>query len=267
MKSNYGIGYSDKVIKLFSKRNVKNNAAYLLPYLQPTMNLIDVGCGPASITIEFAKILSEGKVIGVDIENSQIEKAEILAEQLNVDNISFQKADIQNLPFEDGIFDLAHTNGVLCQIKDSIVGLSELKRIIKPGGIVASREPDMETYLFYPDNPILLEALQLSKRAVQIVGGDYYIGRKLKKLYTQVGFSKIIASASCDTYGGSTFSVQEACDAMINDWEEAPWGKYVFEQKWASLERIKDYQNAFTDLAKDPGAFISLTWFEVIGIK
>ncbi len=81
-----------------------------------------------------------------------------------------------------------------------------------------------------------------------------------------MGFSSIIASASCDVYGGTTFSVKEACDALSSDWEEAPWAKYIFKEEWASSEKVKQYQKAFLDLSKDPGAFISLTWFEVIGI-
>lgn len=252
---------------MFSKRSAQRNAAYLLPYLKPTMHLLDCGCGPGSITIDFAKIINRGFITGVDIEESQLLQANELAKQNNISNISFQKGDIRKLPFADNTFDVAHVNGVLCQNKEPLTSIYELKRVVKPGGIIAAREPDFETYLVYPDNEYILEAMSLAKNALDCLGGNFYIGRRLKKLFTQAEFSRINAGASCDTYGGSGISIQEACDAMSNDWTEAPWGKYVLEKKWASQNKINKFKEAFDNLAKDNGAFINVTWYEIIAFN
>lgn len=260
----YSIGYSKKITEIFAQRRASTHAAYLLPYLKPHMHLLDCGCGPGSITADFAQILHQGSVMGVDLSSTQVEKAKNFAQEREITNAAFAKADIHALPFPSHSFDVVHVNGVLCQIQDPLHAIAEMIRVVKPGGLVAAREPDMQTYLFYPDNHFILEAMDLGIKALGNVGGDFSLGRKLKKLFSLSRFDKINASASCDTYGGAGISLQEACYAMINDWKEAPWGKYVLEKKWATEEQIEDYCRAFAALANDPGGFISLTWFEVV---
>lgn len=261
----YSIGYSENITNIFAKRNAKRNAGFLLPYLKPNMRLLDCGCGPGSITVDFAKLLYMGSVEGIDIEGGQLERAQELAKNHQLNNITFRKTDIRHLPYLDQEFDVAFTNGVLCQIKDPENALRELKRVVKRGGIVASREPDFDTYLFYPDNPLILEAMSLGKKALSCIGGDFNIGRKLKKLFVEEGLDPTLASATCDTYGGTSFSLQEACEAMSHDWKNSPWGNYVLEQEWATPEQIEKFQQAFLTLGRDPGGFICLTWFELIG--
>lgn len=260
----YGIGYSQNITKIFAQRSAARHAAYLVPYLKPTMKLLDCGCGPGSITIDFADIIHQGDVIGIDIAESQLNLAKELANQRQCKNVSFLRGDIKSLPFPDHTFDVAHANGVLCQIKDPFIAISELKRVVKPDGIIAVREPDVATYLVYPDNPLILEAMSLAAKALASMGGDFSIGRKLKKIFSQENFAFIEATASCDTYGGIGMTIEDACKAMINDWKEAPWGKYVLEKNWASQERIEEFCYAFDKLSQDPGAFINLTWFEII---
>lgn len=265
--NSYGIGYSKKVVKIFSQRSAARQAAFLVPYLKPTMKLLDCGCGPGSITIDFAHIIHQGEALGVDIEEFQLNIARELAEQRQCKNVSFLKSDISSLPFPDHTFDVAHVNGVLCQIKNPKTALAELKRVVKPGGFIAVREPDCATYLVYPDNPLILEAMSLAIKALISIGGDFAIGRKLKKIFSEENFAFIEASASCDTYGGTGMTIEDACTAMINDWKEAPWGKYVLEKNWASHERIDEFCQAFEALSHDPGAFINLTWYEVIAMN
>lgn len=68
-------------------------AGFFLPQLKAGMDLLDAGCGPGSITLGLARAVAPGKVIGIDIEDSQFEQARATAqrEQLNVE---FRKASV-----------------------------------------------------------------------------------------------------------------------------------------------------------------------------
>jgi ubiquinone/menaquinone biosynthesis C-methylase UbiE len=117
-KENYPIGYSSNVIQHFLKRSAQNDAGFLIPYLKEENILLDCGCGPGSITLDLASILSQGKVIGIDMESSQIERAKSLAKERNIQNAKFQTADLLHLPFENNTFDVAFTHAVLWTIRD-----------------------------------------------------------------------------------------------------------------------------------------------------
>ena len=90
------------------------------------MNLLDCGCGPGGISISLAEILNKGNVIGIDIEQSQIEIAEKIALEKNVKNIQFKLADIFHLPFADNSFDVVFTHATLYHLNYPVKALKEM---------------------------------------------------------------------------------------------------------------------------------------------
>ena len=96
--------------------------------------------GPGFISIRLAEAVAPGEVYGIDMEPSQIEMARELAAERGCDNASFHVADIAELPFEDGFFDVACCNDVLAYVPDTGAALSEVKRVLKPGGVFGCRE-------------------------------------------------------------------------------------------------------------------------------
>jgi ubiquinone/menaquinone biosynthesis C-methylase UbiE len=160
----------EDVFKVFENRVAENSAVYLLPTLRdlqsrnPQVSLLDVGCGSASMSASFAKLLgpSGGHVTAVDINPLVLERGKnILTDKYGVpagsDWITFQIADGRKLPFEDNTFDVVHCHQVLSHNKDQWEILSEMLRVAKPGGVVAAREGDMETEVFWPPLPGLLK--------------------------------------------------------------------------------------------------------------
>ena len=76
----------------------------------------------------------------IDMEESQVEMARAAAAAGGHDNATFHVGDVTDLPFEDNSFDVAHCHAVLIHVPDTQAVLAEVKRVLKPGGIISSRE-------------------------------------------------------------------------------------------------------------------------------
>lgn len=261
----YALGYGDTITTIFSTRTAKNQCAYLLPYIKPGMNILDAGCGPGSITADFAELVSDqGSVMGVDIDEYQLTSAYELSQKRKLKNIDFKNANIMELPFEDDTFDVCHTSGVLCQIKDPFQALNELRRVTKMGGLIAAREPIFECYIIYPDDIIFKESIRQATVAVNSLDSDFNLGKKLGYLFFQAGLKDIMLSASCESQV-SQAAVKAVCDSLLEDWATAPWSQYIREHRMVDEATIKHYLKAIKAFPDLPGAFLSIPWGQVIG--
>lgn len=82
-------------------RTAGNQAAFMVPYLNPEMNLLDIGCGPGSITIGLAKLVAPGQVTGLDHDLKHIQTARELASEQRISNVNFINGDARFLPFDN----------------------------------------------------------------------------------------------------------------------------------------------------------------------
>src|SRR5437762_288192 len=82
-----------------SRRTLDSHAAFLRRYLRAGLEVLDVGCGPGSITLGIASEVEPGRVVGVDREPSQIEAATRAAIVAGLENVTFESASAYELPF------------------------------------------------------------------------------------------------------------------------------------------------------------------------
>jgi SAM-dependent methyltransferase len=75
----YTHGHHDSVLRSHRWRTAANSAGYLVGRLRPGMSLLDVGCGPGTITADLARLLAPGRVVGIDASASVIDEARSLA--------------------------------------------------------------------------------------------------------------------------------------------------------------------------------------------
>ena len=103
--------------------------------IKPGETILDLGCGRGSETLEAAnRTGSEGKAIGLDITQAMIDIALENADEAGVANAFFILGDIENLPFENSVFDAVISNCVINHAKDKNKVYSEIYRVLKPGG-------------------------------------------------------------------------------------------------------------------------------------
>lgn len=91
---------------------METHAGFFLSHLRPGFRVLDAGCGPGMITLELARRVASGQMIGIDIEDSQFASAREQAERESI-NAEFRKASICELPFEGGLFDAVFSHAVL----------------------------------------------------------------------------------------------------------------------------------------------------------
>ena len=131
----YTQGHDASTLQSHQSRSAEKQADYLLPHIKPTSHVLDVGCGPGTITCDFSKYTLQGSVVGVDYSSEVIEKAQAEATSRGCEkNVTFQVAAAHNLPFPDETFDIVHCHPVLVPLPDATGVLKEMRQAGKPGG-------------------------------------------------------------------------------------------------------------------------------------
>ncbi len=201
MAAQYTQGHDQTRLKAHAWRTAEKCAKYLLPHIRPGMSVLDIGCGPGSITVDFAQLVGPGgRVVGVEISEEPLKMAREIAENRGLTNITYQVGDIHKLDFADDTFDIVHVHQVLIHAGDPVHALQEMRRVTKKGGIVAAREGDFRLMAWYPEDKDLLIAHERNESAIKEGGGDPYAGRKLHHWAFQAGFDWSSQTVSVGSY-------------------------------------------------------------------
>src|SRR5690242_20048337 len=177
MSDTYTHGHHDSVLKSHRWRTAENSAGYLLPYLRSGLSLLDVGCGPGTITVDLGRRVAPGSVIGVDRERAVIAEATRLREAGNLGNVQFKPGDVYSLEFDDQSFDVVHAHLVLQHLTDPVAALVEMRRVVRQGGIVAVRDSDYGGFVWAPTDPLLDRWMQLYHDVCRRNGADADAGQ------------------------------------------------------------------------------------------
>ncbi len=187
--------------KTFGSRSVKEHAAHLLPHLKPSDRILDVGCGLGSITADLASVVSEGAAIGLD-SNPQTTK--LARQRSGVDNLTFVDGDALDLSrFESESFDVVHAHQVILHLAKPGEALSEMRRVLKTGGILTIRD-NIDLFHFPHDN-MIQKNQDWFREFCRKSGGDPQAGLRSHVWVHEAGFpwDKIQFSAAAWEYSGS----------------------------------------------------------------
>ena len=120
-QATYTHGHHESALRAHEWRTVANSTAYVIPYLKPNLKILDVGCGPGTITVDLASVyVLQGHVTGLDYGGEVIERARKHASERKVTNVTFLTGDAHALPFLDFALHLhnARLDAVVSRIRD-----------------------------------------------------------------------------------------------------------------------------------------------------
>ncbi len=196
-------GHHDSVLRSHRWRTVENSAAYLLSALSSGTSVLDVGCGPGTITIDMAGRVDGGRVLGIDPAQEVLVEARAEAERLGQRNVTFEVGDVYALGCADGVFDVVHAHQVLQHLADPVAALAEMKRVCRPGGVVAVRDGDYGGIFWFPEDREMDEWRDLYRQVARSVGGEPDAGRRLVQWARLAGFTEMTMSASAWCYASA----------------------------------------------------------------
>lgn len=192
----YTHGHHASVLRSHSNRTVANSAAYFADELVPGRSLLDVGSGPGTITAGFARRLAPGRVTAVETTAAALDLTRAEATRRVVANMDFVVSDIHALDFADDSFDIVHAHQVLQHVGDPVGALREMRRVCRPGGIVAACDSDYAGFVWYPMLPALDEWLYWYQTAIRANGGEPNAGRHLLAWAHEAGLTDVAATSS-----------------------------------------------------------------------
>ena len=165
-------GHHDSVLRSHRWRTAENSAGYLLARLPADAQVLDVGCGPGTITADLAARVPDGQVTGIDAAGDVLALARQEAERRGQANVRFDVGDVYDLGFDDGTFDVVHAHQVLQHLSDPVAALTEMRRVCRPGGLVAARDGDYGGFFWFPDDPGLTKWQALYRNVARALGGE-----------------------------------------------------------------------------------------------
>jgi ubiquinone/menaquinone biosynthesis C-methylase UbiE len=237
-------GHHDSVLRSHRWRTAENSAAYLLPVLAGADQVLDVGCGPGTITVDLARLVPAGHVTGIDAAPGVLAAAREEAAAQQQGNVTFAEGDVYRLDFPDGAFDVVHAHQVLQHLADPVAALAEMRRVRRAGGVVAARDGDYGGMCWYPEDPELAEWRALYQQVARATGGEPDAGRRLLAWARAAGFTDIQPSGSAWCYA----------TADERAWWGQLWADRVTQSSFAA--HVLDHELATTaDLRRLAGAW------------
>jgi len=259
----YTHGHHESVLRSHRWRTAENAAGYLLGELRPGMTLLDVGCGPGTITADLAGLVAPGHVTALEVTADALALAAEEAGRRGLTNIDFVVGDAQRLDFPDDSFDVVHAHQVLQHLGDPVQALREMRRVCRPGGIVAARDSDYAAFTWYPEVPELEAWLALYQTCARANGGEPDAGRRMLAWARAAGFEDVTASSS--TW----------CFATPDDraWWGGMWADRILESAMATQAvesgaatqaDLEEMAQGWRRWAADPDGWISLLHGEIL---
>ena len=189
----YTHGHHEAVLRSHRWRTVENSAGHLLPHLRPGLDVLDVGCGPGTITDDLARRVAPGRVVGIDRSEGVVDRA---ASDSSTPGIEFRVADLMDLPFEDGSFDVVHAHQVLQHLADPVGAADRDASRCRPGGLIAVRDADYQGFTWAPADTRLDRWLDRYRAIARANRGEPDAGRHLLGWLHAAGLTDVTAGAS-----------------------------------------------------------------------
>jgi SAM-dependent methyltransferase len=162
--------------------------------------VLDIGCGPGTITVDLARRVAPGEVLGIDLAAEVVAQAEAHGREAGVTNVRFATGDVYALDLEDASVDVVHAHQVLQHLGDPVAALREMRRVLRPGGLLAVRDADYGAFPGAPADERLDRGLALYHQVTARNGADADAGRHLLGWVHAAGFAPADVEVGSSTW-------------------------------------------------------------------
>ncbi|MEU3920989.1 methyltransferase domain-containing protein [Streptomyces sp. NPDC029004] len=259
----YTHGHHESVLRSHRWRTAANSAAYLIGELRPGMDVLDVGCGPGTITADLAHLVAPGRVTAVDAAEDVLVQARETAAGRGLDSVRFEVADVHALDHPDDSFDVVHAHQVLQHVGDPVQALREMRRVCRPGGIVAARDSDYGAFTWFPSLPALDDWQRLYRRVARANGGEPDAGRRLLSWARAAGFTDINASAAAWCFAGPEERAWWSC-LWADRTTASVYAKLAVDGGHATAEQLAAISGGWQEWGRQDDAWFMVPHGEVL---
>lgn len=257
----YTHGHHESVLRSHRWRTVANSAQYLRPYLVPGAQVLDVGCGPGTITAEFGERVGEnGNVLGIDVANDVIELAR---NEPHGSNVEFKVSNLFDDPLPERSFDVVHAHQVLQHLDDPVAALRRMRELAKPGGVIAARDADFGSSNGFPVSAGLTAWLSLYYQLARSNGGEPDAGRRLLSWAHEAGFDEVTPSASVWCF--ATPAEREWWGELWADRvTQSTFGEQALETGLATDADLQNIADAWRTWSRDRSGWVAILHGEIL---
>ncbi len=243
---NYTNGHEEPALNFMRRRSLASHGRFIEPFLNPSQRLLDLGCGPGSITLGLAqRVGPKGGVVGIDRSDDQFRPARLEGKDLPV---TFRAMNAYQLDFEDDSFDGIFSHALFEHLARPVDALTEVRRVLKAGGFIGLRSPDWGGLVVHPGDAEVSAALRARQDLQTRNGGNVHAGRHLGGWLRQAGFVSVSVTASYEIYPHNPPIVEHIASQLEKD------GQAEHARVWRKW-------------GENPEAMFAQAWFEATGYK
>lgn len=265
MGDTYTHGHHDSVLRSHRWRTAENSCGYLLPHLAPGLRVLDVGCGPGTITLDLGRRVAPGEVVGIDVAAAVLVEAERHRAEAGAANVEFAAGDVYALEHPDGSFDVVHAHQVLQHLTDPVAAIMELVRVLKPGGLLAVRDSDYGAFTWSPGDARLDRWLELYHQVTRRNGAEADAGRRLPGWVQAAGLPPSAITTTSSTW---TFADADSrawwCDLWADRVVASSFAEQALTYGLADADELDSLADGFRKWAAHDDAIFVVLHVEVL---
>lgn len=262
----YQVGHHPSIVARHAKRTVKTAAAFFLPFLKPGMRVLDVGCGPGSITAGFAQRVAPGETIGMDPSADVIGTAKSFTGAAPTRNLSFEVGNIYEPRFAAGTFDAVFAHQVLQHLRRPVDALRQMLALLAPGGRLGVRAMDWGSAIYYPESEGMRRFMVLHHDWSRRNGFEPHAGRHLRRWLREAGFGETRVTTSTES-DAEAHETQERAEMFADRMLRSNVAESALQRGIATRADLESIATACRDWAGDPDAFFCFSHVEVVAWK
>lgn len=247
-----------------ASRQARTFLPFLLPHLRPGLEILEVGCGVGALLLDVAATTGAARVVGVDPDEGQLAVGRANARMGGLP-AEFVEGTAYSLPFPDASFDVVYANAVLLYLRRPVDALREMRRVLRPDGVVAVSDDDISTMVFSPDVPGLELGPRLFEKVVAHEGGNTRYSRHLRSLLREAGFTRTEGHALTPEVYGDAQGARWMADVAIGMFRAPSMSETILEQGWATKEELDATIRAIDTWGDHPDAFMAWIYCAALG--